>query len=430
MPVILNADNGAVSGISGLTTTADNSGVLQFQSSGTNTLTITTAGNVGVGTVSPTNVTNYKFITLNATTGAVYQAYGASSTDGRFFADNAYGGTGMFSNHPFLFYTNSSERMRISSTGNVGIGTSSPTTALTVAGVGRFLSGTEGTQIGHNGTIGYIETAGNSATPITFYNGGTERMRIDSSGNVGIGTAAPSSFGKFVVFGGVSAFVNSGADGTLSSCAAFQLTGFGTEFQNIIQSSVSLNIQNSVYAFRVCSGSNATTEAMRIQGTRLVLNGGSTTAQAGTGITFPATQSASSDANTLDDYEEGSWAPSVGGNATYSVQQGQYIKIGKLVYVQGKIQIATLGTGNTLNITNLPFGVDVSAGSINGSASTTYFSSLAVSAGALIPFVQANTTQMGFNTNSSTGTTQTGYNAAVFGNNTRIDFCCTYQTNA
>ena len=53
MPVILNADNGAVSGISGLTTTADNSGVLQFQSSGTATLTITTAGNVGIGTASP-----------------------------------------------------------------------------------------------------------------------------------------------------------------------------------------------------------------------------------------------------------------------------------------------------------------------------------------------------------------------------------------
>jgi hypothetical protein len=53
MAVLLNADTGAVSGISGLTTTADNSGILQFQSSGTATLTITTAGNVGIGTASP-----------------------------------------------------------------------------------------------------------------------------------------------------------------------------------------------------------------------------------------------------------------------------------------------------------------------------------------------------------------------------------------
>ena len=38
--------------------------------------------------------------------------------------------------------------------------------------------------------------------------------------------------------------------------------------------------------------------------------GGATASASGTGITFPATQSASSDANTLDDYEEGTWTPS------------------------------------------------------------------------------------------------------------------------
>jgi hypothetical protein len=60
------------------------------------------------------------------------------------------------------------------------------------------------------------------------------------------------------------------------------------------------------------------------------------------GIQFPATQSASADANTLDDYEEGSWTPTIlfGGASvgiTYAVQQASYIKIGKSVFVQFRV---------------------------------------------------------------------------------------------
>jgi hypothetical protein len=56
----------------------------------------------------------------------------------------------------------------------------------------------------------------------------------------------------------------------------------------------------------------------------------------GTGITFPATQSASSNANTLDDYEEGTFTPTViggttAGTGTYNTQTGSYTKVGRLV---------------------------------------------------------------------------------------------------
>jgi hypothetical protein len=91
----------------------------------------------------------------------------------------------------------------------------------------------------------------------------------------------------------------------------------------------------------------------------LCLAGGSTTAT-GTGIAFPATQSASSDANTLDDYEEGDFSPTVvgstsAGTGTYTVSIGKYTKVGGVVHIQAFIQwVAHTGTGN-LKLGNLPF---------------------------------------------------------------------------
>jgi hypothetical protein len=67
-------------------------------------------------------------------------------------------------------------------------------------------------------------------------------------------------------------------------------------------------------------------------------------------ITFPATQSASANANTLDDYEEGTWTPTLtgsgGGAAAYFEQSGTYTKIGNMVtlnmwiYASGKSTIS------------------------------------------------------------------------------------------
>ena len=87
--------------------------------------------------------------------------------------------------------------------------------------------------------------------------------------------------------------------------------------------------------------------------------GNATPAASGAGITFPATQSASSDVNTLDDYEEGTWTPTfvnltVVGSPTYA---GVYTKIGRLVYVQISISGATstASTANSTYCNNLPF---------------------------------------------------------------------------
>jgi hypothetical protein len=86
--------------------------------------------------------------------------------------------------------------------------------------------------------------------------------------------------------------------------------------------------------------------------------GNATPSTSGAGITFPATQSASSDANTLDDYEEGTWTPVVGQatGKTYSNQTGVYTKIGNQVICWCSIQCTSAGSGGSwLSIQGLPF---------------------------------------------------------------------------
>jgi hypothetical protein len=89
--------------------------------------------------------------------------------------------------------------------------------------------------------------------------------------------------------------------------------------------------------------------------------GNATPSSSGAGITFPATQSASSDANTLDDYEEGTWTPtlsSIGASWSYSAQSGSYIKIGQLVYAQFYLLSSASGTTtNAVTLAGLPFTV-------------------------------------------------------------------------
>jgi len=102
--------------------------------------------------------------------------------------------------------------------------------------------------------------------------------------------------------------------------------------------------------------------------------GGATPSTSGAGITFPATQSASSDANTLDDYEEGTFDVAVAfGGASTGITYGQrnfsYVKIGNTVFISGYVVLSNKGssTGNA-SITGLPFT------SASGNASYSAFS--------------------------------------------------------
>lgn len=87
--------------------------------------------------------------------------------------------------------------------------------------------------------------------------------------------------------------------------------------------------------------------------------GNTAPAASGAGISFPATQSASSDANTLDDYEEGTWTPTAGAGLTYTgglTTRGTYTKIGNAVILTGELLATTLScSAGTILCGSLPF---------------------------------------------------------------------------
>jgi hypothetical protein len=280
------------------------------------------------------------------------------------------------SNGTVTVQTDGTERMRITSSGNVGIGTSSPAVPLDVvaqtsASIARFRgrsSDNIATLEWYDNTNAtrytYISSGPSSSsfwnqanTPMAFGTNDTERMRIDSSGNVGIGTSSPSY--KLDVSGasasGIARFINSWSDGANPAIIVDGTGGDGRLLE------LKSGGTRSWPLFRVNANS---TDVLLVNGDSTIKTagtisvGGATPSTSGAGITFPATQSASSNANTLDDYEEGTWTTSF----TYSnasaatLSAATYTKVGRLVTLSGKIS-ATLTTTNTAIsiIFTLPF---------------------------------------------------------------------------
>jgi len=115
--------------------------------------------------------------------------------------------------------------------------------------------------------------------------------------------------------------------------------------------------------------------------------GGATPSGSGSGITFPATQSASSDANTLDDYEEGTFTATMSTTSSGSVtidtsfRTGWYTKIGRQVSILGQFKVSSVSSpSGELYINGLPFialsatsnhsGVVIFADGLTASATT------------------------------------------------------------
>ena len=216
-----------------------------------------------------------------------------------------------------------------------------------------------------------------SSTELVVNDGGADlnfRVEGDSDANllfvdagaeiVGIGTNTPAvklhvagtgnansimTNQVFRIAGGGNA-LNFGDDGTDS------LIGVGNSSSNLsILSRVA-----GVYSKTLTVNSDST-----IKTAATISVGNATPSASGAGITFPATQSAASDVNTLDDYEEGSWTPTYLTTATNftsitydTATRGQYTKIGNMVFVKGFIMTDSITVGSASGavcIGNLPF---------------------------------------------------------------------------
>jgi hypothetical protein len=129
---------------------------------------------------------------------------------------------------------------------------------------------------------------------------------------------------------------------------------------------------NNAGAFGGISG--VTTDGTRMTASTTIGVGGATPSTSGSGITFPATQSASTNANTLDDYEEGTWTPiytTDGTNftsVTYNTVNGNYTKIGNVVSIRFRVRATAYTAGSAsgnLVIGALPFSA-LAAGGAGG----------------------------------------------------------------
>ena len=143
--------------------------------------------------------------------------------------------------------------------------------------------------------------------------------------------------------------------------------------------------------------------------------GGATPSTSGAGISFPATQSASADANTLDDYEEGTWTPQISassGSITSYTSSGTYVKIGRQVTLNLNYTITNNGTGSGYgNIGNFPFATNANGGSAVGRIGGT----------------TGNTCTLDIGASSTTGALWTYSNGYPWATNAQSFMTITYQ---
>ena len=318
-------------------------------------------------------------------------------------------------NNTMQFKVNAAERMRIDSSGNVGIGTSAPSYKLDLNGDMRF---TSGSAMFWADTNVYEGRTGNDRYWVT---GGSERMRIDSSGHLLVGTTslspavdgfraynsgqtitttnnAPAQYlnrrtsdGEIVVFRKDNATV--GSIGVKSSDLYIGTGDTGLAFYDYSTENAILPHNPATNVFTDASidlGRGTSGSAYRFKD--LYLSGG--VYLGGTGA-----------ANKLDDYEQGgTFNPTIDGNTTtgvgtYTVQVGEYTKVGNLVTVDIKlIWTAHTGAGTGIRIGGLPFTSSAAAsGMLVGNMSNVTMTAGSHFAGALIraSTIQADCFQQG-----------------------------------
>jgi hypothetical protein len=296
---------------------------------------------------------------------------------------------------------------------------------------------TSGTSLNLSGdTSGVLQLASN---------GSTTAVTVDTSQNVGIGTASPgaklsltstgntTADGVRLTFGSEARPHNIYSD--LSTGRDLLIAPYRTVTLKSGSGTTEGEVRLQSYESTIISTGSSYTERMRVpaaggvQVVTCVSVGNATPANSGAGITFPASQSASSDANTLDDYEEGTWTPVIGGEGgesgqSYSGQEGHYTKIGRVVTVTFRVVLSAKGTitGNTA-IKGLPF---TSQNSITFAAGVALWDNLAVNWAYLFLKPVANTTYAVVEGTKSAASATTPTTTTDIANNTQFNGSLTY----
>ncbi|MDA8863736.1 hypothetical protein N9I05_01650 [Pseudomonadales bacterium] len=285
----------------------------------------------------------------------------------------------------------------IDSSGNVGIGTSSPNNysanhksitlnAPTTPLIDLEVNGTRTGSFVADSTK--IDLNAVTSVPIRFLTADTERMRIDASGNLLVGNtvANPASgfsnqagFGYTASTGVVEVATTANAapmeigknnsnDGQLIALRKQGTTVGSIATQgsrlSIGSGDVNLNFNASANSMYPISDPAAGTLSSGIVDLGAAL-ATFKDAYIGGGVYLGGTGSA----NKLDDYETGNWTPSLSGqvSATYSNQTGMYTKIGNLVIAKYFITVSAYsGHGSNLNINQLPFTINSSYAQYGG----------------------------------------------------------------
>ena len=235
-----------------------------------------------------------------------------------------------------------------------------------------------------------------AANSVGIATNSTERIRIDSSGSMGLGVT-PSAWvaasWKVLQIGSgasIAGRVVAGTEDQIYVSANAYNDGawkyIGTNFAaNYYQ-------DNGEHVWRTAPSGTAGNAITWTTGMTLNASGGcqhlntisvgnATPSTSGAGITFPATQSASTNANTLDDYEEGTWTPidSSGASLSFTGTSGNchYTKIGNQVTCVFNLVYPVTVSGAGPVIGGLPFTAKSTTNSVAGGFVTYTNSSLA-----------------------------------------------------
>jgi len=252
---------------------------------------------------------------------------------------------------------------------NVGIGIATPNvnanrSTLTLQGAwgGQLdinVGATNHAQFGSDNFNTGISCRIQSADGIIFRtNGGaTEGGRFTTTGQFGIGATAWGGL-RFAI--GNTSDTGAATNGFAIYSNRAALTLFCNGATDAAGSTLNYSWANGGQGPFIIA--NASGEAARFNSTGTFILSGGNAAANGRGVAFPAAQSASTDANTLDDYEEGTWTPVVAASSgtatTVTIGIAKYTKIGRQVTCSFDFTVVDKGTASGSFIFSLPFTSD------------------------------------------------------------------------